>query len=178
MTAPFDHSHSHATKESAAAAGGGGDDASKRGMTTVNFNFSDVCCGAHGLSILLTGIKDNKEHKVLFDTGPHSAIFLENAKRLEIEFEDIEVIVLSHWHIDHSGGMLAAVERCQQARLHQQQQESSPVVLDLHPDRPDERGACLTRPSPAGTTLEQPPTEYVAWGKEASFQALESAGGK
>lgn len=60
---------------------------------------------------------------MLFDTGPHSAIFLENAKRLEIEFEKIDVIVLSHWHIDHSGGMLAAVERCQHARRQQQQQQ-------------------------------------------------------
>ncbi|KAF9123527.1 hypothetical protein BGW39_008898 [Mortierella sp. 14UC] len=172
-TAPSGHSHDHSTHATA--------EGEKHGMTTVDFDFSDVCCGAHGLSILLTGVKDNKEHKVLFDTGPHSAIFLENAKRLEIEFEKIEVIVLSHWHIDHSGGMLAAVERCQKARLQQQQQqESSPVVLDLHPDRPDERGICLTRPSPTGATtaIEQPPIEYVAWGKDPSFQALESAGGK
>ncbi|KAG0066729.1 hypothetical protein BGZ89_006966 [Linnemannia elongata] len=166
------HSHAHATE-------GEGDDASKPEMTTVDFNFADVCCGAHGLSILLTGIKDDKEHKVLFDTGPHSAIFLENAKRLEIEFEKIDVIVLSHWHIDHSGGMLAAVERCQHAREQQkqQQQSASPVVVDLHPDRPDERGACLTRPSPPGSTVSEP-IEYVAWGKDPSFSALESAGGK
>ncbi|KAG0359011.1 hypothetical protein BGX24_005865, partial [Mortierella sp. AD032] len=173
-TAPYGNCHSHATKEGEAAAAGGG-------VTTVNFDFNDVCCGAHGLSILLTGIKDNKEHKVLFDTGPTSAIFLENAKRLEIEFEKIEVIVLSHWHMDHSGGMLAAVEHCQKARLQQQQQQQqeSSVVIDLHPDRPDERGTCLTKPSPAGaTTLEQPPIEYVAWGKEPAFKDLESAGGK
>ncbi|KAF9909707.1 hypothetical protein EC991_008188 [Linnemannia zychae] len=172
----------HIDKDRTTASSGhhhGRDETSKPGMTTVDFNFSDVCCGAHGLSILLTGVKDGKEHKVLFDTGPHSAIFLENAKRLEIEFEKVEVIVLSHWHIDHSGGMLAAVERCQQARQ-QKQQESSPVVLDLHPDRPDERGVCLTRPSPAGTTAgaEQPPVEYVAWGKDPSLQTLEAAGSK
>ncbi|KAF8926652.1 hypothetical protein BGZ47_002594 [Haplosporangium gracile] len=169
-----DHSHSHAN-----ATEGDKNGASKREMTTVDFNFADVCCGAHGLSILLTGVKDNKEHKVLFDTGPHSAIFLENAKRLEIEFEKIEVIVLSHWHIDHSGGMLAAVERCQQARRQQQQQESaSSVVLDLHPDRPDERGICLTRPSHSGSTAHEQPMDYVAWGKDPSFSALESAGGQ
>ncbi|KAG0278106.1 hypothetical protein BGZ96_002546 [Linnemannia gamsii] len=165
------HAHTHATED-------GKDDASKRGMTTVNYDFSDVCCGAHGLSVLLTGVKDGKEHKVLFDTGPHSAIFLENAKRLEIEFEKIDVIVLSHWHIDHSGGMLAAVERCQHARRQQQQQSASSVVVDLHPDRPDERGACLTKPSPPGSTAPLEPIEYVAWGKEPSFPALESAGGQ
>ena len=56
--------------------------------------------------------------------GPHSAFFLEIASRRVIEFEKIEVIVLSHWHVDHSGGMLAAVERCQHAR--EQQQQSTP----------------------------------------------------
>ncbi|KAF9087584.1 hypothetical protein BGX29_000754 [Mortierella sp. GBA35] len=172
-TTPTDHAHSHSHSD--ATQTGGDEDESNRGMTTVDFDFNSVCCGAHGLSILLTGIKDGVEHRVLFDTGPHSAIFLENAKRLEIEFEKIEVIVLSHWHVDHSGGMLAAVERAQQAR---QQQSSgvSPVVLDLHPDRPDERGTCLTRPSPEGAPLK--PMEYVAWGKDPSLQALESAGGK
>jgi len=64
---------------------------------------------------------------VLFDTGPTSASFLENSRKLEIEFEKIEVIVLSHWHIDHSGGMIAAVERCRQAR--QQQSVSSQGTL-------------------------------------------------
>jgi 7,8-dihydropterin-6-yl-methyl-4-(beta-D-ribofuranosyl)aminobenzene 5'-phosphate synthase len=52
------------------------------------------------------------------------------------------------------------------------------VVLDLHPDRPDERGACLTKPSPPGSAAPLEPIEYVAWGKEASFPALESAGGQ
>lgn len=63
-----------------------------------------------------TGIRGQTEHRILFDTGPHSAIFLDNARRLEIPFEKIETIVLSHWHVDHSGGMLAAVEKCVQAR--------------------------------------------------------------
>ncbi|KAI8599593.1 hypothetical protein EDD21DRAFT_355316 [Dissophora ornata] len=89
-------------------------------VRTIAFDFADVCCGAHGLSILVTGIKGDLEHRVLFDTGPHSAIFLENAKRLEIEFEKIEVVVLSHWHIDHSGGMLAAVDKIREARSKQQ----------------------------------------------------------
>ncbi|KAF9345041.1 hypothetical protein BGX26_003612 [Mortierella sp. AD094] len=140
---------------------------------TIAFDFNDVCCGAHGLSILLTGIKGNVEHRVLFDTGPHSAIFLENAKRLEIEFEKIEVVVLSHWHIDHSGGMLAAVEKIHKARS--KNQELSPVSVDLHPDRPDQRGTCLTRPS-ADKTPDL--IEYVAWGKDPSFEGIEKAGGK
>ncbi|KAG0247647.1 hypothetical protein BG011_001120 [Mortierella polycephala] len=119
-----------------------------------------------------TGTKDGVEHRVLFDTGPQSAIFLENAKRLEIEFEKIEVIVLSHWHIDHSGGMMAAVDRCREAR--RQGEDLPPVIADLHPDRPDQRGACLSKPSSSG---EGPDIlDYVAWGRDPSFQGLKEAG--
>lgn len=72
------------------------------------------------------------EHTVLFDTGPHSAIFLENARRLEIEFERIEVIVLSHWHVDHSGGMIAAVEQCRKARQAQDQSSGKQYKVWLY----------------------------------------------
>ncbi|KAG0228166.1 hypothetical protein BGX31_006703 [Mortierella sp. GBA43] len=140
-------------------------------VRTVAFDFNDLCCGAHGLSILVTGVKDGVEHRVLFDTGPQPSIFLENARRLEIEFGKIEVIVLSHWHIDHSGGMLAAVDKIRDARS---KQGLAPVLVDLHPDRPDQRGACLTKPSPGS----EDPIEYVAWGKDPSFKDLESTGGK
>ncbi|KAG0311989.1 hypothetical protein BGZ99_009791 [Dissophora globulifera] len=138
-------------------------------IRTIAFDFGDVCCGAHGLSILVTGIKGDIEHRMLFDTGPQPANFLENAKRLEIEFEKIEVIVLSHWHVDHSGGMMAAVDKIREAR-----HGLSPVVVDLHPDRPDQRGVCLTKPGDGPPEL----AEYVAWGKDPSFEGLEKAGAK
>ncbi|KAF9351862.1 hypothetical protein BGX34_000314 [Mortierella sp. NVP85] len=156
-----DHSHAHAHNQQPG----------HQTIRTVAFDFNDLCCGAHGLSILVTGIKDNVEHRVLFDTGPQPAIFLENARRLEIEFDKIEVIVLSHWHIDHSGGMLAAVEKIREAR---DKQGLAPVLIDLHPDRPDQRGALLTKPSAEHQEL----IEYVAWDKDPSFTELETAGGK
>lgn len=55
-TIPSGHVH---TRPDAHATEGEGDDASKCGMTTVDFNFADVCCGAHGLSILLVSIKSS-----------------------------------------------------------------------------------------------------------------------
>ncbi|KAF8968410.1 hypothetical protein BGZ46_010891 [Entomortierella lignicola] len=137
------------------------DQSEKTAIRTVAFDFND------------TGIKDGVEHRVLFDTGPQSAIFLENAKRLEIEFEKIEMIVLSHWHIDHSGGMLAAIEKIHEARS--KKKELSPLSVDLHPDRPDQRGICLTRPT-SGAAPDH--IEYVAWGKDPSFEEIEKAGGK
>jgi 7,8-dihydropterin-6-yl-methyl-4-(beta-D-ribofuranosyl)aminobenzene 5'-phosphate synthase len=42
--------------------------------------------------------------KVLFDTGP-SGVIIENAKRLSVDLSNIDVIVLSHGHFDHTGGL-------------------------------------------------------------------------
>ncbi|KAI1292710.1 hypothetical protein EDD11_008600 [Mortierella claussenii] len=134
------------------------EDHSQGAVRTIAFDFNDVCCGAHGLSILLTGIKGNVEHRVLFDTGPHSAIFLENAKRLDIEFENIEVVVLSHWHIDHSGGMLAAVEKIHEAKEKHRQHGHSTGTGDA--------------------AVSSKPSQYVAWGADPSVEGLEKAGGQ
>jgi len=56
----------------------------------------------HGLSILIdTGAK-----KILFDTG-QTDNFLLNAKALGIDVVDIDYVVLSHGHYDHTGGLIA-----------------------------------------------------------------------
>ena len=48
-------------------------------------------------------IEDN-DCKILFDTG-YSDIFLENARKMGINLCDIDCIVLSHGHNDHTCGL-------------------------------------------------------------------------
>ena len=48
---------------------------------------------------------------VLFDTGGNGTILLANMGVLGIEPEDVEVVVLSHIHRDHAGGLEALLER-------------------------------------------------------------------
>jgi len=42
---------------------------------------------------------------VLFDTGANGSILLHNMKKLEIDPREIEEIVISHYHSDHTGGL-------------------------------------------------------------------------
>ena len=42
--------------------------------------------------------------KILFDTG-YSDIFIKNAKSMNIDLENIDKIVISHGHNDHTGGL-------------------------------------------------------------------------
>lgn len=56
--------------------------------------------GEGGLSICLE-INDNR---FLLDTG-YSSLFLENAKKLNIDIDSIDTIVLTHGHSDHTNGV-------------------------------------------------------------------------
>jgi 7,8-dihydropterin-6-yl-methyl-4-(beta-D-ribofuranosyl)aminobenzene 5'-phosphate synthase len=56
---------------------------------------------AWGFSALVTG----PEKTILFDTGSDGALLLENMARLQIEPSRVDVVVLSHVHGDHTGGL-------------------------------------------------------------------------
>lgn len=119
-------------------------------------DLDNFCCGAHGLSILITTEARGQAHRVLFDTGPEAKSITRNFSALQTPVESIERIVLSHWHRDHSGGIVAALEQIALARAKAASAEASgvtpkatPTVVDLHPDRPIARG------------IAPPPTEKV-----------------
>ena len=48
---------------------------------------------------------------ILFDTGGDSSILLSNMEKLNIKPEEIDVVVISHIHGDHVGGLYGFLER-------------------------------------------------------------------
>jgi len=62
---------------------------------------------AWGFSCLITGT----EKTILFDTGGEGSILLNNMEKLAIEPNDIDIIVLSHIHGDHTGGLRSFLEK-------------------------------------------------------------------
>jgi 7,8-dihydropterin-6-yl-methyl-4-(beta-D-ribofuranosyl)aminobenzene 5'-phosphate synthase len=50
-----------------------------------------------------------QRHTILFDSGPEDYAFERNTVRLGVNLGDVESIVLSHGHWDHSGAMLLAL---------------------------------------------------------------------
>ena len=125
--------------------------------------FHQLCCCCHGLSVLITGRRGGQQRCMLFDTGPDSRIWLDNARRLDIDLSTIECVFLSHWHFDHSGAFPEVIAAISAARA---AAGLSRPVIDLHPNRPDQRGILL----PSGVILLQPP--------EATLDALAQAGGE
>lgn len=122
-----------------------------------------LCCACHGLSVLLTGRRGDESHTILFDVGPYPDVWIDNARRLALDLAAIEVVFLSHWHFDHSGGFPEVIAAIAAAR--RRAGRAAPIV-DVHPDRPDQRGIM----APNGTLLLLP--------AEPAFDALVNAGGE
>ena len=61
---------------------------------------------AWGFSCIITGAEKN----ILFDTGGDGSILLANMKELDINPEEIDLVVLSHIHNDHVGGLTDLLE--------------------------------------------------------------------
>lgn len=85
---------------------------------------------------------------------------------MRADLGSVELIHLSHWHRDHSGGMLKAIEMIQEAKK-AKGGASKPVTVDLHPNRPDYRGFRVG-----------PPEKRMVFSLEAdpSFAEIEAAG--
>jgi len=56
----------------------------------------------HGLSLFIRW----NDHALLFDTG-QSDLFVRNARALDVELSSLDLVVLSHGHYDHGGGLPA-----------------------------------------------------------------------
>ncbi len=73
--------------------------------------------GEPGLSFYL----EDGQNKILFDCG-YSDVFLKNAEKMGIDLSDLSVLVFSHGHDDHTGGLSCLP------------QSKNPVKIIAHPD--------------------------------------------
>lgn len=65
----------------------------------------DSLLAEHGFSALVTVRRDGREHHILFDAGMTPDGTVENMRRLSVSPKDVEVVVLSHGHQDHTTGL-------------------------------------------------------------------------
>jgi 7,8-dihydropterin-6-yl-methyl-4-(beta-D-ribofuranosyl)aminobenzene 5'-phosphate synthase len=107
----------------------------------------------HGFSCLVTITKAARSTRVLFDTGITPDGLVENMRRLDLSPHDIDIIVLSHGHWDHTTGMHGLVAALGRPNV--------PVLI--HPEFWNRRRVAL----PGREPIELPST---------SRSALEGAG--
>lgn len=137
-----------------------------RSGAVAELKMGNICCGAHGLSLMITAKKGDTARTMLFDTGPEESTWERNAVRIRANIAAIEHIHLSHWHRDHSGGMLEAIRMINASKIERGGSTRPPkVTVDVHPDRPDYRGMM----TPLGT--------IVSLEADPGFDDIEEAGG-
>jgi len=72
-----------------------------------NYPYAEGLKTAWGFSALVTGA----EKTILFDTGSDGALLLENMAKLKVEPNAVDIVVLSHVHGDHTGGLTGFLSR-------------------------------------------------------------------
>jgi 7,8-dihydropterin-6-yl-methyl-4-(beta-D-ribofuranosyl)aminobenzene 5'-phosphate synthase len=71
----------------------------------------DGLVAEHGFSVLVTVTKGGRVHRILYDAGCSPEGVVENMSRLELDPSEIEVIVCSHGHFDHTTGLDGLIRR-------------------------------------------------------------------
>lgn len=72
-----------------------------------NYFFKEGTKADWGFSCLIEGT----EKTILFDTGTHSEILFHNIDQLKVDLNQVEQIVISHNHGDHTGGLSAVLDK-------------------------------------------------------------------
>lgn len=71
-------------------------------ITILSTMLADDGIGEWGFAALV----EADGHKILFDTGARPATVLENARELKINLADVQDVILSHFHGDHTTGLM------------------------------------------------------------------------
>ena len=72
-----------------------------------NYLFTEGLKTQWGFSCIVNGT----EKTILFDTGTNSDTLFYNIDKLNVNSQDAELIVLSHFHTDHTGGLIPFLGR-------------------------------------------------------------------
>lgn len=72
-----------------------------------NYNHNSELKSDWGFSCLIEGM----DKTILFDTGTKGKIFMENMKKMGKDPKDVDIVILSHEHGDHTGGMEMFLEQ-------------------------------------------------------------------
>ena len=84
-------------------------------LTVLSENTSafDALEHEHGLSVYL----ETADHHILFDTGA-GCMFKRNAEKLGVDLATVDLLVISHGHYDHGGGLRTFLEVNSHAKVY------------------------------------------------------------
>ncbi|MBU3954354.1 MAG: MBL fold metallo-hydrolase [Proteobacteria bacterium] len=87
-----------------------GNEMVQRAMPLKGMAFANSITAEHGFSTMVSADRKGCRNTMLFDFGFSPTGASENAKKLGVDFSSVEMLALSHGHIDHSGGFETMVK--------------------------------------------------------------------
>lgn len=78
-----------------------------------NTSISEELMVEHGLSLYI----ETKEQKILFDLGQKN-LFIQNAKTMGVDIADIDLVIISHGHYDHGGGLDTFIQENSKGKIY------------------------------------------------------------
>lgn len=75
----------------------------------------------HGLSLYI----ETQNHKILFDLGPDNTLF-ENAKIKGVDLSEVDIVIISHGHLDHGGALKEFLRINSTAKIYVQKKAFEP----------------------------------------------------
>lgn len=80
----------------------------------------------HGLCLYI----ETAKHKILFDLGQND-LFIENAKKKNIDIADIDTVIISHGHKDHGGALKSFMAVNSKAKIYIRQEAFEPHYIKV-----------------------------------------------
>src|SRR5919197_4752911 len=113
----------------------------------------------HGFCAAIKLEVNGTEHRLLFDSGLDPLAASHNAGVLGLDLSSCELVISSHGHIDHAGGLINIRKKMNEKEQRQNQKQKIPLVL--HEDAFRNRlvkfqdGRMINLPAPKRTDLIQ-----------------------
>jgi len=105
-----------------------------------NYTLSEGFKTGWGFSCIITGT----EKCILFDAGANADLLLENMDKLQLRAQDVDLVVISHDHGDHTGGLYSFLGRHSNALVYLPSTASAGLVQGV-----ESRGAKVQMPDNA-----------------------------
>lgn len=95
-------------------------------VSNIKFNSTSnpYLLAEHGLAIIIKFNYEGKSTMILLDTGSSTDTIIHNCNILNLNLRDLQAIVLSHGHIDHTAGLASILEK----------KIVDPIPLVVHPN--------------------------------------------
>jgi len=131
-----------------------------------NYTLTEGCTTDWGFACIITGT----EKCILFDAGTNGSILLGNMDKLQVSAGDVELVVISHNHTDHTGGLLSFLGKNHNVTAYLPLKASSGLVQNVR-----SRGATVQLPTDAVQICEG--AHVAVMGQIEQFLVLETPKG-